>query len=277
MSGRKPFGSILASLSRRTWLIPLALVIVAGAAALRVTGVIGPRDAVWARMQDKGVWRVAMDPSFPPLEFVDGQNGAPQGLDVDLAVALAARMNVKAEIVAVGFDELIDAVAAHRVDAAISGLPVVEHRTREVAFSRPYLEAGTVIASPIAARLDAAEALAGKRLAVEWGSEGDAQARTLARTLTPAPTVIPRESADLAMATVLSGEADAALVDAISLALFDRERQALAQGTAPVASEPYVVMMPADAPVLQESVDRALGDMDREGQLDALRTRWLGR
>ena len=41
------------------------------------------RDAVWARIRDRGVWRVAMDPSFPPFESPDA-DGRPAGFDVDL-------------------------------------------------------------------------------------------------------------------------------------------------------------------------------------------------
>ena len=47
---------------------------------------------------------------------------------------------------ALGFDELIDAVAAHRVDAAISALPVIPERTQDVRFSDPYVQAGVVLA-----------------------------------------------------------------------------------------------------------------------------------
>ena len=86
--------------------------------------------------------------SFPPFENLDGVTQQPIGLDVDLANAIASRWGVKVEIVGVGFDELLDAVTAYRVDSAISALPVVEHRTREVAFSAPYVEAGVLLVAP---------------------------------------------------------------------------------------------------------------------------------
>ncbi|MEJ5197926.1 MAG: transporter substrate-binding domain-containing protein, partial [Anaerolineae bacterium] len=81
------------------------------------------RDRVWSHIQETGVWRVGMDPSFPPFENLDVATGRPVGFDVDLAQAIAGRWGVRVEFVGIGFDQLLDAVAAHRVDSAISALP----------------------------------------------------------------------------------------------------------------------------------------------------------
>ena len=48
-------------------------------------------DRVWERIQQNGVWQVAMDPSFPPFEALDDE-GRPVGFDVDLAQAIAAAL-----------------------------------------------------------------------------------------------------------------------------------------------------------------------------------------
>ena len=112
-------------------------------------------------IQRAGAWRVGMDPSFPPFEFVDA-SGQAAGLDVDLAQALGQRLGIRTEIVTLGFDELIDAVAAHRVDAAISALPIQPERTQEVHFSEPYVQAGVVLAARAGAGPAAVDDLAGK-------------------------------------------------------------------------------------------------------------------
>ncbi len=93
-----------------------------------------------------------MDPSFPPFENLDITTGRVVGLDADLAAALGGELGIKTEIVSLGFDELIDAVAAHRIDAAISALPVLPERTQDVRFSAPYVQAGVVLAVPQGSR-----------------------------------------------------------------------------------------------------------------------------
>lgn len=234
---------------------------------------LGGRDVVWARIQETGVWRVGMDPSFPPFEFLDA-DGRPVGLDVDLAEAIAATWGVRVQIVGVGFDELMDAVHVHRVDSALSALPIVPHRTRDVSFSDPYIEAGLMLVVPETSDLQGTEDLRGRRLAVEWGSSGDAEARALGRQWDGELELVLRDSTPAALAALLAGEADAALADAISLALYSRRDQLRTVGP-PIVSDPYVVVVPADAPRLLQAVNRALEQLRNDGTLAEIHRRWL--
>jgi polar amino acid transport system substrate-binding protein len=252
----------------------LAGLLILLAAGLATRAVLADRDPTWERIRQDGVWRVGMDPSFPPFESLDG-SAQPVGLDVDLANAIAGRWGVRAEIVGVGFDELIDATTAYRVDSAISALPIVEHRTREVSFSAPYVEAGVLLVAPRETTITKSSDLGGLRLAAEWGSTGDAQARTLQRELGGNLTLVLRESPDLALRAVLDGEADAAAVDAVSLALFATGRDRLISIGEPLQSEPYVIVVPAHAPKLLAAINAALADLAADGTLAAIKARWL--
>ena len=259
---------------RRPWFwLALGLVL-----AALVAGVLLwlRRDATSARIRESGVWRVGMDPSFPPFESIDPSTGRPVGLDVDLIDSIAGRWGVRAEIVSLGFDELVDAVAARRVDSAVSALPVFEWRTQEVSFSAPYIEAGVVLAVPRGSTIGSPEDLAGRRVAAEWGSEGDAQVRELQRRLEGRLELVLRESADAAMEAVAGSQADAAVTDAVSLALFNRDGGDLVAVGQPLRSDPYVVVVPKGAPLLLADLNQALAAMEADGTLTALRAKWLG-
>jgi ABC-type amino acid transport substrate-binding protein len=261
-------------LVRRPWF----WLVVGLVAAAALAGVLlwVRRDATSARIRESGVWRVGMDPSFPPFEFIDPSTGKPIGLDVDLVDAIAARWGVRAEIVSLGFDELVDAVAARRVDSAVSALPVFDWRTQEVAFSAPYIDAGIVLAVPRGSPIRGPDDLAGRRVAAEWGSEGDAQSRELQRRLEGNLELVLRESPDAAMDAVTRGEADAAVTDAISLALFDGSGGELIAVGQPLRSDPYVIVVPRGALLLLDDLNRALSAMDADGTLASLRGKWLG-
>ncbi len=116
------------------------------------------RDTSFTDIRDRGAWRVGMDPSFPPFENLDPVTGQPAGFDVDLARAIAARWGVRVELVGVGFDELIDATAAGRIDSALSALPAVPWRDEEVVSSIPYVEAGLLLAAPAGSSIRGASA-----------------------------------------------------------------------------------------------------------------------
>jgi ABC-type amino acid transport substrate-binding protein len=84
-----------------------------------------------------------------------------------------------------------------------------------------------------------------------------------------------RESSNLALQAVLAGEADAAAVDAVSLALFEAGEGRLITVGGPLQSEPYVIVVPANAPKLLEAVNKALAELAADGTLAAIKARWL--
>lgn len=251
-------------------LLAAALVLLAVGGWLILRSREGALDDIRAR----GVWRIGMDPSFPPFENLDITSGQVVGLDADLARALGEQLKIKTEIVSLGFDELIDAVAAHRIDAAISALPVIPERTQDVRFSDPYVQAGVVLAVPSGSPVRRPADLAGRRVAVEWGSQGAAEARRLLSGENLTFDLLPKDTVTAALDATVAGEADAAIVDAISLALHAQSGKLAAVGE-PLVSDPFVVVVPADAPDLLEAVDEALRALESDGTLDRLRNQWL--
>lgn len=260
---------------RRRWLALLAAAVALLAALLVWQAVATTRDRVWDHIQATGQWRVGMDPSFPPFQDLDG-NGQPVGFDVDLARAIAARWGVEVQVNGLGFDGLVDAVQAGRIDGAISALPFQPERTEDVAFSAPYFEAGLVLVTPAASDLVASlDDLAGRRLAVEWGSEGDVQARSLRRRF-PDLVLLPGDTPQAALLAVAGGQADAALVDRVSALQFAAANSGVQISPQVVVSDPYVIVLPSRAPVLQAQVAEALEALRADGTLDALTARWFG-
>lgn len=244
------------------------------------------RDTTWAHMVESGLFRVGMDPSFPPFEQLDDA-GRPVGYDVDLAQALADRWGLRLELHAMGFDSLVDAAMATRVDAVISAMPWDERLTRDLAISPAYFEAGLRLATPSGSSLADAKIpadLAGARVAVEWGSAGDMVARrwlnqaaaTAPADAAPPFVIVQAETADDAMAAVLRGDADAVLVDAVSL------RQAQGAGSPLTAvgpvfdSNPYVILSPRRAGRLAAEIESALAAFAADDTLNALEKRWFG-
>lgn len=260
---------------RRPWLaaVGISLILVLVLFLWRTVG--QPPDRFWARIQETGQWRVGLDPSFPPFELLD-DSGQVVGFDVDLAREIAALWGVEVQIEGVGFDGLIDAVWASRIDSAISALPIQPQLSKDVAFSQPYFEAGLVLVTDVSQQAPASvEELAGKRVAVEWGSEGDLQARSLRRRL-PDMEILPMATARAALEALNEASADAALVDRVSALQYAGQGNRVRIHPEPVVSEPYVIVMPNKAPVLQEKVGEALTALQADGTLDGLSERWFG-
>ncbi len=112
-------------------------------AALRLacifTGCPVPRDVSLESVEQAGVLRVAMDASFPPLESV-APDGSFEGIDVDVARAIAGELGVRAEILNMSSDGLKNAVIVDKADVIISSFPAIMEWRDELAYSSTYYE-----------------------------------------------------------------------------------------------------------------------------------------
>ena len=247
---RSPGGLIL--------LIGLLLVAVALAAWLLLV-VLADRN--WQRLQQGGALRVAIDPSFPPFDTADAK-GEVAGFDVDLARDLAQRLAVPVEFKSIAFDGLVDAVIAGKVDVVISAFPLDPRLTQDVRYSQPYFEAGLVLAVPEGSLVQATTDLTGRKVAVEWGSQGDAWGREQGLD------VLRLETPGEALNAVASGVADAAIVDAVTAALSLPAGLVVRQP--PLTSEPYVIILPRRASKLADALDQALALALTDGTWEGL-------
>ncbi len=158
-----------------------------------------PPDTYLQAIQRSGTLRVGLDPTYPPFESLSG--GQYAGYDVDLAKAIGNDLGVKVDFVPLALDTQYDALAANKVDMLISALPFIYERQKEVRYSQPYYQSGQVIAvRPGNTAIKTEADLQGKRVGVELGSNGDTDARQLARTTLPSMQVISNyHSADEAL------------------------------------------------------------------------------
>ncbi len=230
-------------------------------------------DAV-QRIQSAGVLRVALDPSFPPFEFVDGE-GKAVGLDVDLARAIAARLGVEAHFITTGYDALYDALTAGRADVIISALYPDPTRMQTFAFSPTYFNAGEVLLVPDNSPIAAVDDLAGRRVALVFGTEAHMVALRWEKTMPIPPIVLTGDSAETIISVLLAGKVDAVIVDNVTAQLSMQQTPGLHTLTPPVTDEPYTVAARQEDAKLVEAITGILNEMQTNGELDALIRQWM--
>ena len=258
---------------QRQWLVAVCLI----ALGLLLSACRADPES-WQRIQQSGVLRVGIDPTFPPFALDEG--GTLTGIDVDLARALAAEMGLEAQFTYFGYDGLYDALATEQVDILISALVIAPERTGDFAFSAPYYDAGQVLIVPVdASGIASADDLDGQRLAVELGALGHVEALALQRDK-PALQVQTYSGVDEALDAMAAGEADAALVDSVSGRLYLRQRSTSARPLmrlpVPMTSEPYAIVVRIEDRILLKELNDALHYLSQENELDAILNKWLG-
>ncbi|MCU0510956.1 MAG: ABC transporter substrate-binding protein [Anaerolineae bacterium] len=243
------------------------LLLAAGLAAPQLTPALPPAVAFPA-----GVLRVGVDASFPPFALDEG--GTLAGVDIDLGQAIAAYHGLPVRFVPISFDALYDALLTDQVDVLISALLVNPLRTQDVRYTRPYFDNGLRLVSPAAAPLPGMAALPGLRLAYEFGGTADNEARAWLRRVDDF-ALRPYELPQIALDALRVGAADAALVDATTLALYLRQQPGWPVQAVPVTHVFYAAAVRLDRPATFAAVDGALAALAADGTLAHILRKWL--
>jgi histidine transport system substrate-binding protein len=152
--------------------------------------------------------RLAVDPTYPPLEFKT-PDGKLTGFGVDIANALCAQMHAKCVWVEMSFDGMIPGLLARKFDVISSSMTITPKREQQIAFTNKISNAPARLVvrrgSPL---LPDASSLKGKRIGVEQGSSQEDYARAMWQ---PAGVeIVAYQNQDQVYADLTSGRLDAA-------------------------------------------------------------------
>ena len=261
--------------SKRAFWVILILVAIALAAWFVLARLGGEEDETWARIQGEGRMRVGMDASWPPFEYVDESTGQIVGLDVDLARAIGQRLGVEVELVNVGFDSLYDALYVGRFDAIVSALPYDPLLLGDVAYSISYFNAGQVLVARDDEReITEVNDLSGKKVGVEFASEGDVVGRRLQERIEGLNLQTFMAPQDV-LRDLKGGQVEAAIVDAVSAYQFIATEGGVQVVGHPLTDELYVIAVRLDSPLLLKIINQALVEMREDGTLERLQETWF--
>ncbi len=101
-------------------------------------------DRLPAAIRDRGVLRLATDPSYAPMESYARDGRTIVGFEPDLAAALGSVLGVTVEMLPADFGTALDDTAAGRFDAVLSSMTDTAEREKKADFVN-YFAAGTSI------------------------------------------------------------------------------------------------------------------------------------
>jgi polar amino acid transport system substrate-binding protein len=161
--------------------------------------------------------RFLTETDYPPFNYA-GPDGAPTGLNVDLARLICEELKVACTVQMRRFDTLISALNTNNGDAIIASIAATPEMRSRVDFSDPYYRTP----ARFVARRDSTiedvrpEALEGKKIGVVGGTAHEAYLKTL---FTEAE-LHPYPDADAARFALKRGEVDLLFGDGVSLAFW---------------------------------------------------------
>lgn len=220
---------------------------------------------------------IGLDDNFPPMGFRDEKNNL-VGFDIDLAKEAAKRIGAEVEFKPIDWNAKEAELNGKRVDALWNGLTITDERKKNIAFTAPYMENRQIVIvtakSPIKTKAD----LAGKVVGVQEGSSAveavtkdEATAKSIKELKKFGDNVT-------ALMDLSAGRLEALVVDEV----VGRYYTAKKPGEYVVleenfGTEDYGVGTRKDDAALLEKLEKALGDMKKDGSAAKISEQWFGK
>ncbi len=253
-------------------MLPRCLSLAALAAALALGSVAARADGL-ADIQKAGVLKVGVFEDFPPFSSVSTDMSL-KGYDIDVANRLAAALKVKLDLVGVTGQNRIPYLTGHRVDLLMSVGKSAE-REKVIAFTQAYAPYYIAVIGPKATPVAGPADLADKSIAVNRGTLEDTSLTSAA----PKSADIRRfDNYSAVIQAFLSGQTQLMVVGN------DVGAQVLAKHTDIAPEQKFQLMSSPDhlavnkgEPALVKAIDDVVGTMIKDGTLDQISTKWLGK
>jgi polar amino acid transport system substrate-binding protein len=171
-----------------------------------------------AKIKSKGTLTVATDATYPPNEFLAANGRTIQGMDPDLAQALAERMGLKSKVTNATFDAILPGLAAGKYDLGMSSFTDTKEREQTVDFVT-YFTAGTsfYVKASGGPAITALADLCGHKVAVEKGTtqadDSNAESKKCKSAGKPAVSVLTFPDQNGANLAISSGRAEVGMAD----------------------------------------------------------------
>jgi polar amino acid transport system substrate-binding protein len=232
-----------------------------------------------AAVKSKGTLTVAADATYAPNEFIGPDGHTVEGMDADLAKALAGVMGLKAKVVNATFDSIIPGLAAHKYDLGMSSFTDTKEREKTVDFVT-YFSAGTSFYEKASGGppITNLSSLCGTTVAVEKGTtqaaDSTAQSKKCTKAGKKAVKVLTFTDQNGANLAITSGRAQVGMADSpvADYQVKKSSGQFKVVGT-PYGTAPYGIALPKDLKLSQAVLD-ALKVLMSNGQYKAILTKW---
>ena len=218
--------------------------------------------------------KIAIPTDFPPYGFV-GTDLQPQGLDVDMANYIGAKMGVKVELVVVISANRVPYLQTKKADLVISTLGKNAEREKVIDFTSAYSPFFQAIYGPKSLSLKSFDDLKGKTVAVTRGAMEDQEVGKVA----PAGTEIKRfEDNNATVSAFVSGQTQLLATGAsVASTVIQKNPQINAEYKLLLKDSPNFIGMAKGEDALRTRVNAIIADAKKAGDIDKMAQKWLGR
>jgi len=217
---------------------------------------------------------IAIPTDYPPYGYV-GLDMAPQGLDIDMAKLIAAKLGVKVELVPVSSANRIPYLQTKKADLIISTLGKNAEREKVIDFTAAYAPFFQAVFGPKSMSIKSWADLSGKTVAVTRGAMEDQELAKVA----PADLQVRRfEDNNATISAFVSGQTQLVAASAsVAGTIIQKNPQISAEYKLLLKDSPCYIGVNKGEERLRAKVNEIIAAAKKDGTIEAMAKKWLGR
>ena len=225
---------------------------------------------------EAGKLHMATNAAFPPYEMIS-DNGGFEGIDVEIATAIAQKLGLELVVDDMEFNSVIISVQGGKSDIAMAGLTVTDERKLNVDFTESYATGVQVIIVPEGSDIQTVDDLANdKMIGVQDGTTGYIYCSAkVADGGYGEDHVSSYPNGAMAIEALKGGKVDAVVIDNEPAKAFVAANDGLKILDTEYIIENYAIGISKDNPGLRDAVDAALKELIADGTVKTIVDKYI--
>ena len=227
-------------------------------------------DAAELTTVNAGKLTMSTNAAFPPYEMTT-DSGELEGIDIDVAAAVAEKLGLELQVDDMDFDAALLAAQNGKSDIVMAGVTVTDERQKVMDFSDTYAEGIQSIIVPEDSDIASADDLTGKAIGTQRGTTG----YIYCTDDFGEDNVIAYDDGLTAVQALNNGQVDAVVIDNAPAKSFVEANPGLKILDTAYAQEDYAIGVAKGNTALLDAINSALEELQADGTLQAIVDKYI--
>ena len=227
-------------------------------------------DAAAVTTVNAGKLTMSTNAAFPPYEMTT-DNGDFEGIDIEVAGAIAKKLGLELQVDDMDFDAALLAAQNGKSDIVMAGVTVTDERQKVMDFSDTYAEGIQSIIVPEDSDIASADDLTGKAIGTQRGTTG----YIYCTDDFGEDNVIAYDDGLTAVQALNNGQVDAVVIDNAPAKSFVEANPGLKILDTAYAQEDYAIGVAKGNTALLDAINSALEELQADGTLQAIVDKYI--
>ena len=219
---------------------------------------------------NEGKLTMSTNAAFPPYEMTK-DDGSFEGIDVEIAGAIADKLGLELQIDDMEFDAALLAVQQGKSDIVMAGVTVNEERLLVMDFTDSYSTGVQVIIVPEGSEIASADDLEGHLIGTQRGTTGN----IYCEDDFGAENVITYDNGLTATQALLNGQVDCVVIDSGPAQEFVKANEGLSILPTEYVTEDYAIGIAKENTALKEAINAALKELIADGTVQSIVDKYI--